>query len=46
MSIGLAVVAIQLFFDKMGTLMQIDKTQGQIQLLKRDSMCSDVGLLL
>jgi len=38
MSIGLAVVAIQLFFDKMGTLMQIDKTQGQIQLLKRNSI--------
>lgn len=41
MSVGLAVVAIQLFFDKMGSLMQTDKTQGQIQLLK-DIACVQV----
>jgi len=48
MSVGLAVVAIQLFFDKMGILTPIDEAQGQIfiDLSKDDSMCSDVTCFL
>jgi len=46
MSVGLAVVVIQLFFDQMGALTQMDKkTQGQVQLF-RDGMCSDSSFFI